>query len=555
MQILLGILIIFAVFLIKGVYDKKVWYRNIKQKMLSDWGMVPEEEYTDGKMKALGAYYRALADKNDVDEITWNDVSMEEIFMLVNNTGSAIGEEYLYAMLHKLEFCEDKLKERERLMNFFSDNEEQRLSLQLALYKMGKISNVSVYEYINRLEGVETKKVWPHILMGAGFLVSIALIAVNPAVGGVLTVAMLANNIYQYYREKAKIEIYFTVCGYIVRLLDGVNTIIKLNMPEISDITERLKESRKAFQKFRKGSYLISTKSSSGDITDIFLDYIKIIFHVDLIKFYSMLDCFKANREVLNTIYETVGSLDSCIAAASFRKLIPFYTIPELLSENEPVLEVEDIYHPMIDEPVLNSIHTDGSVLITGSNASGKSTFIKTLAVNAILSQTIHTALSSAYKASYFKVFSSMALKDNLLGKESYYVVEIKSLKRIMDQTNENIPTLCFVDEVLRGTNTLERISASSQILHYLSQTNTICFAATHDIELTHILENYFSNYHFKEQVADKNVLFDYKLREGRAVSKNAIKLLEVMGYPNQVTEMASENAEYFLKEGKWKVL
>ncbi|SHO46030.1 MutS-related protein [Anaerocolumna xylanovorans] len=556
MEIALGILAIVAVFVVKGVYDKRVWYRNLKQKLLNDWGKVPEEEYTTEKFQSLSAYYRSQADKtNDVDNITWNDISMEEIFMLINNTGSAIGEEYLYALLHKLEFSEEKLKERERLMNFFSDNEEKRLSLQLALYKMGKIRNVSVHEYINRLEGLETKSTWPHILMGIGLVASLALIAVSPAVGGVLTVLMLGNNTYQYYREKAKIELYFTVCAYIVRLLDGVNTIIKLNIPEISEYTATLKKTKEVFLKFTKRSFLVTTKSAGGDLSEIFLDYIKILFHIDLIKFYSMLDCFKANRKDLNTIYETIGLMESCIAAASFRKMMPFYTIPDLTGEGGPFLEVEDIYHPMIEEPVLNSIHTNDSVLITGSNASGKSTFIKTLAVNAILSQTICTSLSSSYKASYFKVLSSMALKDNLLGKESYYIVEIKSLKRIIDQIDEKIPTLCFVDEVLRGTNTLERIAASTQILYYLSRTNTVCFAATHDIELTHILENYYTNYHFKEQIADNNVLFDYKLMKGRAVSKNAIKLLEVMGYPDQVTIMASDNAEYFLKEGKWKVL
>ncbi len=556
MQILLGVLAVFLIFLIKGIYDKRVWYRNLRQKMINDWGKVPEEEYTTEKFESLSAYYHTQIDKSkDVDDITWNDISMEEIFMLINNTGSAIGEEYLYAMLHKLEFSGEKLKEREKLMNLFADREDLRVELQLALYKMGKISNVSVYEYINRLEGLETKKIWPHLLMGAGFIVSIILIAFNPLIGGILTALMLGNNVYQYYRERAKIEIYFTVCAYIVRLLDGVNTILKLNIPEINDYAVKLRKSKGVFQKFIRGSFLLIPKNAGGDLLGVFLDYMNLIFHIDLMKFYSMLDCFKSNREALNSIYETVGLLDSCIAAASFRKMIPFYTIPELDNNEKPFLEVEDIYNPMIEEPVLNSIYTHNSVLITGSNASGKSTFIKTLAVNAILSQTIYTSLSSSYKASFFKVLSSMALKDNLLGKESYYIVEIKSLKRIIDRTEEHIPTLCFVDEVLRGTNTLERIAASSQILKYLSGINTICFAATHDIELTHILENCFSNYHFKEQIADNNVLFDYKLMEGRAVSKNAIKLLEVMGYPGGVTKSASDSAEYFLKEGKWKVL
>lgn len=556
MEITISILVIIIIFIIKGIYDKRVWYKTIREKLISDWGKVPEEEYTYEKFRSLAAYYNEQTDKSgDIDDITWKDISMDEIFMLVNNTGSAIGEEYLYALLRKLQFDDRELKERERLANYFSDNPDARLSLQLAFQRMGKINTLSVYEYINRLDGVKEGKIWPHLLMVAGFFVALSLIALNPAVGGVLTFAMLANNIYQYYRIKGKIEVYFTVCAYIVRLLDSTNAIVNLNLPDIREYTLKLKKAREAFKNFTRGSYLVAVKNNNGNIGEIFLEYIKILFHIDIMKFYSMIGCFQENKEALREIYETVGILDSMIAVASFRKMIPFYTIPRLEVSEKPFLEADDIYHPMIDDPVLNSVHTGRSILITGSNASGKSTFIKTLAINAILAQTIHTALSSSYQASYFQVLSSMALQDNLQGKESYYIVEIKSLKRIMDRVNQRVPLLCFVDEVLRGTNTLERIAASSRILYYLSSTNTICFAATHDIELTHILENYYENYHFQEQIADNNVLFDYKLVQGRAVSKNAIKLLEVMGYPGEVTAMASESAEYFLTEGKWKSL
>jgi DNA mismatch repair ATPase MutS len=82
-----------------------------------------------------------------------------------------------------------------------------------------------------------------------------------------------------------------------------------------------------------------------------------------------------------------------------------------------------------------------------------------------------------------------------------------------------------------------------------------LCFAATHDIELTHILENYYSNYHFQEQVVDNNILFDYKLYAGRAVSKNAIKLLGIIVYSDDIIQSASDSANHFLTEGTWEVL
>ena len=112
---------------------------------------------------------------------------------------------------------------------------------------------------------------------------------------------------------------------------------------------------------------------------------------------------------------------------------------------------------------------------------------------------------------------------------------------------------LCFVDEVLRGTNTVERIAASSQILKELWNQNVMCFAATHDIELSYILQDYYSNYHFTEQVVDNEIHFSYELLKGRATSRNAIKLLEIIGYDKAVVDKAAGRAEEFVNTGVWR--
>ena len=146
-----------------------------------------------------------------------------------------------------------------------------------------------------------------------------------------------------------------------------------------------------------------------------------------------------------------------------------------------------------------------------------------------------------------------MTLRDDLAGGESYYIVEIKSLKRILNTVKEDgNPVLCFVDEVLRGTNTVERIAASTQILKSLSKSSVLCFAATHDIELTHLLEKCYNNYHFEEEIMDKDVVFHYRLLKGKATTRNAIKLLGVMGYDENIIQEAETLAEKFLEEGSW---
>ena len=191
---------------------------------------------------------------------------------------------------------------------------------------------------------------------------------------------------------------------------------------------------------------------------------------------------------------------------------------------------------------------------MTGSNASGKSTFLKTVALGALMAQTLHMALAERYCAPLYRIYSSMSLRDDLESGESYYIVEIKSLKRILDARKEDSPrpVLCFVDEVLRGTNTVERIAAATQILVSLTGEGIQCFAATHDIELTELLSGLYRNYHFEEEIRDGDILFNYTLREGRANSRNAIRLLEIMGYDQTIIQKAQRQAEDFLQKGIW---
>lgn len=554
----LYIFLIIVVFLIfKSRYNERENRRKLLIKLKESWGDVPDEEYTSEKFESLKKYYLSIKDDTlDIDNITYNDLDMKQIYMMMNNTGSAIGEEYLYALLRKPVFSEEELLERNRLIKFFSQNEGDRLKLQTILSTMGKVSKVSIYEYINRTDNISTENVLRHYIMAFGLIISIVLIFFYPTIGGPLTVFFIANNIITYYKKKAEIEGYFTVFSYILRMLHEIKRIRKLDIKEIEKYTKKFEIAENAFKKFKNGSVLvISGNAMSGDLADMLLDYVRMLFHVDIIKFNTMLTTLRKNRDILNDLYENIGFIDSMIAAASFRNLIDYYSEPKLVSDTKPFLKVQDIYHPLLEEPVVNSIESVKSVLITGSNASGKSTFIKTMAINGILSQTIYTSLSRSYEASYFRVYSSMALRDDIFSNESYYIVEIKSLKRILDKINGEIPVLCFVDEVLRGTNTLERIAASTQILHSLSKGNALCFAATHDIELTHILEQYFNNYHFMERVKDQNILFDYKLNSGRAVSKNAIKLLGIMGYSEEIIENANNLANDFLANGIWNQL
>ncbi|MBR4815717.1 MAG: hypothetical protein IKZ73_00465, partial [Lachnospiraceae bacterium] len=421
-------------------------------------------------------------------------------------------------------------------------------------------SGVSVYEYVSRLDSLETENNFKHFTCIFLMIAAISMIFIYPAIGIMGTLGVFFYNVITYFKRKSEIENYYQVVAYILRTLDLSQKICSIKNEELKPYTEVLSEELKRYKNVTKGAGLIVSKKSNGDILEVALDYLRMATHIDLIRFNIMLARLKDKKDDFDKIYEIIGLIDAMIAVTSYRVLMDEWCEPELLTAERSAsgsihrgIETENIYHPMIAEPVKNNFKESGNVLLTGSNASGKSTFIKTVAINSILAQSIHTCMADSFRASFFKCMTSMALTDNLSGGESYYIVEIKSLKRICDSLNDDVPLLIFVDEVLRGTNTLERIAASSRILSYVGNKNCMLFAATHDIELTYILEKSFKLYHFEEKVEDDGVFFDYTLRDGRAVTRNAILLLKMMGFEESITDAAEKAADEFVNTGEWK--
>ena len=547
-------LIFIGIFFISGLINERNTFRLYKERLQKEYGTENKREWKDEEFCHIDGYFKKHKEEYQLDEITWNDLNMDDIFKQIDYAKSSAGDEYLYYLLRTPEVMQKDWADFEEKTEYFRTHEDERLKLQLALHKMGYTGKYSIYDYLDNLDTLGSRSSIKNILADILLLGSIVLMFVELGWGIVLFFIMIFYNISMYFKEKGEIDPYITSFRYLFRILNEIDELKKINTVCIEDEIKKLESLQKKFGNFTRFSYLIMSNSRmSGGMMELGLDYIRMFFHLDIIKFNSMLSEVFKYRQEIDEMLTIIGKLDVYLCVGEYREYLSAYCIPSYGKEK---YRAKQLYHPLLREPIKNDVEVTKSMLITGSNASGKSTFLKTVALNAVLAQSIHTVCADSFVSDNFRVYSSLTLRDNIFEGDSYYMAEIKSIKRILDASKkEGAPVLAFVDEVLRGTNTIERISASGVILQQLSEGSGYCFAATHDLELTEILKNYYENVHFEEKIENDDIVFPYRLQKGKATTRNAIALLKIMGYDNHITKMAQNTAERFEINRKWETI
>ena len=529
------------------------WRRREKDRsrMKFYYGRWRDVYYSDEVLSIIKEYTQSK--ECLIDEITWNDLNMDDVFQKINHTWSFAGEDYLYYLMHVPVNSKKDWKDQEELIRYYQEHERERIELQMLFGKIGKYHGASIYSYISRSIEMNTHTPLVHYLCPIALAIAIGSLFFNPAEGVGFLILVVITNIGLYFSKRRAIENSMQALQYFLNLQKAAGDILKKKLVVNDHYREMLQKDYTSVKKYLGWTTMLKPADwGNQSLEEIVLDYFRLVTHLDNILFYRCMRRLKQNMNAVENLITTMGFLESIIAIGSLRKALPYYCVPEFSEGRQ--LEIQDAYHPLIEEPIANSICAEKGILITGSNASGKSTFLKTVAINAIMAQGLHTCAANIYRGPWCHIFSSMALRDNIYQGESYFIAEIKALKRILESEDEKLPVLCFVDEVLRGTNTVERIAASTQVLREFQRRNILCFAATYDIELTFLLEKEFENYHFQEQIQDGEVLFDYRLYKGRSNSRNAIRLLELLGYETDIVEGANEMVARFLQNGKWSL-
>ena len=489
----------------------------------------------------ISSYFKLQndSDKNKtVDDKTWNDLNLNSIFSLIDRNISGVGQQYLYTLLHKYESNEDELKRRLNLIQEFKENYDLRDKIQLKLLDLNNVSSYFIAYLVLSKSLPQFKFYRIFYLLSVASLLSLLLISYN-GIFLLISIGILLTNLIINKLFSAKIYEYFAGFSGLNNLLISSISISEIKTTTHIDEIELLKSKKVLLESLKsKLGYLVIDKQYLGELALALIEYLNMFMLFDIIAYYRSVNVLLKNQNEIHDIFKAVGRLDSSISVASYLEEVKNYTIPDFNNVNK--ISFDNLFHPLINEPVTNSLaEITKSVLITGSNMSGKTTFIKTLGVNFILAQTLNFCLAEKISIPKLIVKTSIKRNEELEEGKSYFFVEIEAIKNFIDLAEGKNNYLYLIDEIFRGTNTIERLASSTAVLKYLAENNRV-FVTTHDIELQEMLLNTFMMFHFSEQVEDGRFFFNYKIQKGPCTSGNAIKLLEIMSYPKSITEEAN---------------
>jgi ABC-type multidrug transport system fused ATPase/permease subunit len=241
--------------------------------------------------------------------------------------------------------------------------------------------------------------------------------------------------------------------------------------------------------------------------------------------------------------------IEALNSLANFAYLNPEYILPEIVlcqnqDNNAIPFRACGLGHPLIpvEQKIVNdfSIHKQGEIdIITGSNMSGKSTFLRTLGINLCLAYAGGPVNASLLQTSLFRVFTCIRISDSVTEGYSYFYAEVKRLRSLLTkiESDNNMPLFFLIDEIFKGTNNRERRIGSEAYISALVGQNCLGVISTHDLELVSLEQKLpgIRNYHFKEDVLDGQMVFDYQLREGPCPTTNALKIMQMEGLPIDV--------------------
>lgn len=518
-------------------------------RLRADWGQILEK---DRDYPALVDFHHARKDDGpSIDDRTWEDLHLDAVFTVLDRTESPIGQQALYHRL-RTPFVGPTLAAFDEMVNLMGKDTGDRERAQVALASVGPATAYNLWRFAtpDMLESPPGLGVFPALT--ALTLIALAVTPLWPVaiVGAAVAVAVsLVARATMARRLRGPLEPF----RYAGTLLAAARTLDTIPLPGGEALVGTLHEDRASLSRLRHiARWAVPATGDAIDPGRAIFRWICVLLSLDLTALFFGLRELKSHGPTWFRLIAAVGEIDAAISIASYRFGSAGWTRPVWLDPRKTAT-LTAIRHPLLGDAVPNSV-TLGSpagMIVTGSNMSGKSTFLRTVGVTTVLAQTIYTCLAETYEAPPFVVKSCIGRADDPASGKSYYLVEVDSVLTLVRDSDSDVPHLFLFDELFRGTNAVERIAAGEAVLRSLLETRAdgtrvphVVLAATHDQDLTDLVEDWYGAYHFTDAIGvDDALSFDYQLKRGVASARNAIRLLELRGAPATLVARALERA------------
>ncbi|AZQ42872.1 MutS-related protein [Nonlabens ponticola] len=516
-------------------------HEDLKQKRAYHQQVV---EINERELRVLNREYNDLPDgaEHQIEDHEYSrDIDLlgaGSFYQYINRTALKNGSEALIEKL--LANQTNDIVSRQQAVEELADQLDYRQEFEATARLLdNKIRPVSVIDWIK-----DYKPFVPQIFSWLGYLqfalsvLSIVLYSLD-LISGYWIVALLllglgitgkyVARIVSLDKYLSELEGFFLQYGKLLQLVENLEVksevLINLRKEILTDgkpASKRLLEFSKAVTRLDQGSNML---------LGIFVNGFGLY---NLKQVHSIESWIMENKQFIKPWLDTVAQLDAISSLGNFAYNHPDYVFPDIKS-GDFELKSKDAAHPLLDpeKAIGNDIHISQGefYIITGANMAGKSTFLRTVSISIIMANVGLPLCAKQATYAPIKLITSMRTSDSLQDDESYFFSELKRLKYIVDKL-EDEKYLIVLDEILKGTNSVDKASGSRKLIERLTQNKATGIIATHDLSLTEVAHEYekISNYYFDAQIINDELFFDYTFKDGVAQNMNASFLLKKMG-------------------------
>jgi len=399
---------------------------------------------------------------------------------------------------------------------------EDTLDIEAGLLEFDESAKHTNYDEFNSLLNNKISFKWFFIIplllyiSAIAYLILFLTIKINPypiliiiLANMLLTNKLMKNDVFSLDSFK-----YYSLCDSYYSLAKRI-LAVDIRSKYLDDIKSKLENNLINLKRIKRIYLALSTRKNIVArilMNSLFVyDFWLVIIYNNLIK----------NIKSLDELFSLVAEVEVMVSFSNIGIDNETYSIPS----NSKAISTYDMYHPLVLGCVKNSFCLNGGVVLTGSNMSGKTTFMRTLGINQILFNAGSIVCASEYKSDSFNVYTSLRANDMLSEGISTFYAEILRIKKV-NEAIKNDKCLILIDEIFKGTNATERIEASLRVMEKLNKYKALFIVSTHDFELCDA-ENIL-NYHFNEEYHDDKIFFDYLIKDGKSNSTNAMYLLKM---------------------------